>query len=98
MEHPADLLVLEDGQILLTHGERNAPRGIHALLSRDGGATWDKANPTVLASDAPNVDCGYPSSVELSNGRILTIYYQVDDAKNTPASAKAKSIIWQVPR
>ena len=98
LEHPADLIVLKDGRILLTFGERNAPRGIHALLSKDGGKSWDKANQIVLAADAPNFDCGYPSSVELSKGKILTIYYQVDDAKNTPTTAKAKSIVWTLPQ
>jgi len=98
MEHPADLIVLKDGRILLTFGERNEPRGVHAMLSKDNGKTWDKANQIVLAKDAPNVDCGYPSSIELSKGEILTVYYKVDDAKNAPASAKAKSIIWKLPR
>ena len=98
MEHPADLIVLKDGRVLLTFGERNAPRGVHAMLSRDGGKTWDKSNMVVLASDATNGDCGYPSSVELSPGKILTIYYQVDDPKNAPASAKAKATVWQAPK
>ena len=98
MEHPADLIVLKDGRVLLTYGERNEPRGVHAMLSKDSGKSWDKANEIVLAKDAPNTDCGYPSSVELSSGEILTIYYQVDDAKNAPASAKAKSIVWKAPR
>ena len=97
LEHPADLIVLKDGRVLLTFGERNVPRGIHAMLSKDSGKTWDKTNRIVLASDAPNIDCGYPSSIQLASGEILTIYYQVDDAKNTPASAKAKSILWKAP-
>ena len=98
LQHPADLIVLQDGRVLLSYSERNAPRGVKAILSRDNGKTWDKANPIVLADDAPNFDCGYPSSVEVSKGRIVTTYYQVDDEKNAPATAKAKVIIWQVPR
>ncbi|MFN0171138.1 MAG: sialidase family protein [Bryobacteraceae bacterium] len=96
-EHPADLIVLKDGRILMTYGERNAPRGVHAMISKDG-RSWDKTKDIVLANDAPNTDCGYPSSIEVAPGKILTMYYQVDDLKNAPASAKAKSILWTAPR
>ncbi len=96
-EHPADLIVLKDGRVLMTYGQRNAPRGVHAMISSDG-RTWDPARRMVLADDAPNVDCGYPSSIELATGQILTIYYQVDDLQNAPASAKAKAVIWTAPK
>ncbi len=97
-EHPADLIQLQDGRVLMSFGERNAPRGVHAWLSRDGGVTWRSEDRQVLASDAPNTDCGYPSSVETKRGRIVTMYYQVDDAANAPASAKAKVIQWKAPK
>jgi hypothetical protein len=96
-EHPADLIRLKNGDILLTYGERNAPFGVEAILSHDGGKTWDSSTKVKLASDSSNRDCGYPSSVQLPNGKIVTLYYQVDDAQNTPASAKAKSIVWAAP-
>jgi len=54
-----------------------------------------RSTRVVLADDADNRDCGYPSSVQLPDGRIVTMYYQVDDAKNTPASAKAKVVVWK---
>lgn len=98
MEHPGDLIVLKDGRVLLSYGERNAPRGIRALISSDNGKTWNKEKAIVLANDAPNGDCGYPSSVQLPNGDIVTLYYQVDDATNAPASAKTKMIVWQAPK
>jgi Neuraminidase (sialidase) len=97
-EHPADLIQLKDGRVLMTFGERNPPRGVHALLSNDGGKTWDKNKEVVLADDSPNGDCGYPSSVEVLEGRIVTLYYQVDDLSNALATSKAKSVIWQAPK
>ena len=96
MQHPADLIALKGGRVLLTYGERNSPRGVQALVSTDGGITWGE--PIVLSNDAPNIDCGYPSSVELPDGRIATMYYQVNDDKVTPGSAEARVIIWRLPK
>lgn len=95
-EHPGDLILLKNGDVLLTYGERNKPFGVEALVSHDKGKTWDTASKTVLADDAASTDCGYPSSVQLPDGGIVTVYYQVDDPHDAPASAKAKSIIWRV--
>lgn len=96
-EHPADLIQLSDGRVLMTFGQRNAPRGVQAMLSADG-VSWDSSRRIVLADDAPNGDCGYPSSVEVSKGRIATIYYQVDDLKNALASSSSRVVLWSVPK
>src|SRR5262249_33429212 len=40
-EHPADLIVLLNGHVVITYGVRNVPMGAAALLSRHGGKTWD---------------------------------------------------------
>ena len=97
-EHPGDLLLLKNGDVLLTYGERNKPFGVHAMLSHDRGKTWDEGSKIVLADDAASTDCGYPSSVQLSNGKIVTVYYQVDDAQNAPSSARSRAVIWDVPK
>ncbi len=97
-EHPADLLQLKNGDILLTYGERNKPFGVHAVLSHDRGKTWDEKSGVVLADDAASTDCGYPSSVQLRNGKIVTIYYQVDDAQTAPSSTRARAIVWEIPK
>lgn len=96
-EHPADLIQLRDGRVLMTFGERNAPRGVHAMISADARA-WDQAKQIVLADDAPNGDCGYPSSVEVAAGKIVTMYYQVDDSKNAPASSSSRVVRWSAPK
>lgn len=98
MEHPADLIRLKSGDVLLTYGVRKAPHGVAAIISHNGGLTWDQNTKTVLADDVSNIDCGYPSSVQLPDGRIVTMYYQVDDPTNTPASAKSKVVIWKLPK
>ena len=72
---PPHLLALDDGRLLVSYGHRRAPFGQRAAVSADG-ITWRKRDEVVLRDDAPNVDLGYPASVQLSDGRILTVYYQ----------------------
>jgi Neuraminidase (sialidase) len=97
LEHPGDLIQLHDGRVLLTYGERNAPRGVHAILSADG-RSWDNSKPIILADDAPVIDCGYPSSVEAKNGKIVTLYYQVEDPKNALPTSSSRAVVWTAPK
>jgi hypothetical protein len=98
-ELPGSLLLLNDGRVLLSYGDRRAPFfGVQAILSRDEGRSWDRESRFQVVWDAPNTDCGYPTSIQLSDGRIFTVYYQVDDLEKAPASAKAKGVIWRVPK
>lgn len=73
--YPPHLLQLADGRVLCTYGHRRPPYGQRAAVSEDG-VTWTKANEFVLRDDAPNKDLGYPVSIELEPGKILTVYYQ----------------------
>ena len=97
-EHPGDLIRLRNSDLLLTFGERNAPHGAVAMLSHDEGKTWDPKTRMVLADDAPLFDCGYPSSVQLPDGRIITVYYKVMDAATAPASTSLNAVIWRLPK
>ncbi len=96
-EHPADLIQLRDGRVLLVFGQRNAPRGVHAMISPDG-RKWDKSKRLILADNSPNGDCGYPSSVEVGKGSVVTLYYQVDDLQNAPATSSSRAVMWEVPK
>lgn len=80
-QHPADMALLSNGDILLTYGNRNPPYRIEGLVSRDGGQTWLDCLLTFSGYlygynvDAPRpTDLGYPSSV-VYNGQGATIYY-----------------------
>jgi sugar lactone lactonase YvrE len=67
------LLRLQDGRLLLTYGVRVAGRhGVCAKFSTDDGRTW---GPSVRLAVSYINDCGYPSSVQLADGRIITAYY-----------------------
>jgi hypothetical protein len=67
--------MLQDGRVLATYGHRRPPFGVRACLSEDEGETWDVANEKVIRDDGLDRDMGYPSSEQLDDGSILTVYY-----------------------
>jgi len=72
--HPAHLLRLQDGRILLTYGVRErGHQGVGMRISEDEGETW-KA-PTRIVNLEGSTDGGYPSSVQLDDGSLVTAYY-----------------------
>lgn len=73
--YPPHLIKLRDSRLLVTYGRRKQPFGQRACISDDNGETWDLENEIII-NDAPNKDLGYPASVQLDDGSILTIYYQ----------------------
>ncbi len=83
---PAHLLELSDGRVLCTYGYRRAPFGIRACLSRDEGKTWDIKNEIVLRDDGGNADLGYPSVIEMRNGRLLVVYWFNNERPGEPGS------------
>jgi hypothetical protein len=81
--YPSHLLRLQDGRLLCTRGYRRDAMGIRAVLSRDGGHSWDLANEIIIRADGKGSgsDNGYPISVQLADGHLFTIYY-LNDAEN----------------
>ena len=69
---------------MATYGIRTTPYGQRACLSHDGGITWDVGNEIVLRDDAPNGDLGYPATVEIEPGELLTVYYQAEENGEKP--------------
>lgn len=73
-QQPGHLLELQDGRIVLTMGCRIVGIfGALARISEDEGASWTVTRPLVSAPG--KIDCGYPSSVALEDGTIVTAYY-----------------------
>jgi hypothetical protein len=73
--HPAHVLELVDGRLLCSYGYRRPPFGVRACISYDQGASWNVEREFVLRDDGESRDCGYPSSVQLADGSLLTVYY-----------------------
>ena len=81
-QHPADLVHLSNGDILLTYGNRNPPYRIEGRISRDGGRSWLNCLLTFsghlygyTAEETRRTDLGYPSSVVRGGGQGITMYY-----------------------
>jgi Neuraminidase (sialidase) len=78
---PPHLLKLKDGRLLVTYGYRHPPFGQRACVSEDGGATW--GSEIILRANAPNGDLGYPATIQLDDGTLLTVYYQIEPPDET---------------
>ena len=84
-QHPADLVHLSNGDILLTYGNRNPPYRIEGRISRDRGRSWLDCLLTFsgflygyASEESRRTDLGYPSSVllgESGTAQGVTMYY-----------------------
>ena len=81
-EHPPDLTLLSNGWVLLTFGHRLVPFGVQGLISRDGGRTWDERR-LLFEDGCCGTDSGYPSTVRLSRGRLVTVFYSAGTPEKT---------------
>jgi hypothetical protein len=67
------LMRLDDGRVLLSYGNRNwGSYGVEVRFSEDDGENW---GPPFRIANTPFADCGYPSTIQLPNGKAVTAYY-----------------------
>ncbi len=77
--HPGHLLRLVDGRLLLTYGIREKSPGgapdyaLGVRFSKDEGRSWGA--PARILSLSRSTDGGYPSTVQLGDGTLVTAYY-----------------------
>jgi len=71
---PSFLTRLADDRLLMTYGYRRKPYGNQARLSKDNDATWSE--PITISDDGASHDLGYPSTVQLDDGMLLTVWYE----------------------
>ena len=71
---PSFLTRLNDGRLLMSYGHRRKPFGNQARLSSDEGATWSE--PMIISGDGAGGDLGYPSTVQLNDDSLLTVWYE----------------------
>jgi hypothetical protein len=88
---PCDVTALKSGSLLLTHGARQGrgKSGAGVVLSKDNGKTWDAEHGVLIGWDSLNDDTGYPTTVQLDDGTIVTMYY----AAGTEQSPDTQAIV-----
>lgn len=86
---PSHLLKLRDGRLLMTYGHRRPPFGNQARVSVDHGKTWSQA--VIVSGDGLGGDLGYPSTVELADGSLLTVWYE---QMKVPSKAVLRQARW----
>ena len=108
MEHSSGVMIMTYGyrgiyidpvtgaSVSYTERNKDISLGIRARLSYDGGLTWTRE--VILSCDlrpASNTsDWGYTSTVELSDGKLLTLFYQRTGSETT---ASIYQIVWSLP-
>lgn len=100
----AHLLPLKDGRLLCTYASYHLPFGVFAILSEDGGKTWDDQHPIQLAMSL-SVYTGWPTSLQLPGGDILTTYAitgylegeGVSLTKPGKGDTVAEAVRWKLP-
>ena len=76
----SDIIKLKDGRLLLTYAARRGEldgqmyHGIEAVVSRDHGRTWDWDKRFILFRWAMHQSMHSPCSLQLADGRILTLF------------------------
>ncbi|MBC8350651.1 MAG: exo-alpha-sialidase [Planctomycetes bacterium] len=88
---PSHLLRLKDDRLVMSYGHRRAPLGNQARVSEDHGRTW--SSPFLLSADGTSGDLGYPSSVQLTDGSLLTVWYE--SLKGSPF-AQLRQVHWSL--
>ena len=64
------------------------------MRSQDGGKTWGEEH---ILTEAYCNDLGYPATVELPDGSLITVYYEryKDDLSNSPISDSYSEILFR---
>ena len=70
---PPHLMLHSSGALICSCGYRENPFGEHAFISRDMGESFEAK---YILDESKYHDLGYPSTVELDDGSLLTVYYQ----------------------
>lgn len=80
---PGHLFRHSSGLLISTFGRRSYVCGIRAIISRDNGESWSEEHIIYENPDTDD-DLGYPSTIELHDGTLLTVFYS-KDKEDAPA-------------
>ena len=71
---PSHLLRLSDGKLLMSYSWRYDNYGIRLRVSSDNGDSWGEE--IILYDGGSCHDLGYPSTVQLADGTLFTLWYE----------------------
>jgi hypothetical protein len=91
----AYLSELRDGRLLSSYTSYHVPFGTAAVLSRDGGRTWDLQHPLQLAFSA-EAQGGWPVTLEQSDGSLLTVLALTNYSRQ-PQKFTCEIVRWRIP-
>ena len=87
---------LADGRVVLTYTNYHHPFGVSAIVSADGGQTWDRHHLIQLALSADD-ESGWAVTLELEDGSLITAYaVTLYGEKDAPTTA-CEVVRWRLP-
>lgn len=90
------LTELQDGRILATYSNYHLPWGVYAIVSKDGGKTWDLDHPIELALSA-GYYVGWPVTIQLADRSLVTCYAVEAYLKQPPENVVTEVVRWELP-
>jgi photosystem II stability/assembly factor-like uncharacterized protein len=100
MTHNAEvhvyLTALADGRVLATYSNYHLPYGVYAVVSNDGGKTWNLDRPVELALSA-DIYVGWPVTLQLPEGELITCHALTTYVKQPPDTTTCEVVRWKMP-
>jgi hypothetical protein len=91
--NPPSMVLLADGKLCVTYANRDEPHTIRAVFSSDEGTNWGPQY--ILRSGAGEPDIGYTRTVQRPDGKLVTVYYWLDEPR---AERYIAATIWSAPK
>ena len=90
--HTTDLFRLADGRIIMSYNWRIKPLGLRCRVGLDlPGSFW--SDEFTLCDDGETWDIGYPSTAQLPDGTLVTLWYQF---RKSAGVASLRWLKWQL--
>jgi len=70
---PCHIMRHSSGLLISAYGYRHDPYEIRIMISRDEGKSWEQSG--AIYANKFSGDLGYPATVELKDGSLLTVFY-----------------------
>ena len=90
------LAQLADGRVLATYSDYHLPYGVSAIVSTDGGRTWDRDHPARLVLSA-DLYVGWPVTIQLADQSLLTAYAITAYIEQPPQKTVTEVVRWKLP-